>query len=178
MAKEQQKPQAEDKETIPEANAVPEAAEAASADAPPKEKQDEIEELTTLHERTIAALSYFGFLAIIPFYLKKESRYCRFHGKQGITLAIIFFLTKLVSVLDLIMDLMLILQAVIALWMGFVALSGRWKKLPLIYKWSCQLEEALALKTKEEEEEEGHLKPDQVKEEPAEAAQAEEKTSK
>ncbi len=133
-----------------------------------KEKEEEIDEMTTLHERTIAALSYFGFLAIVPFYLKKESKFCRYHGKQGLTLAIIFFLAKFISVLDLIMDLALILQAVIALWMGFVALSGRWKKMPLIYKWSCQLEGALSLKNKEEEAEQLTLKPNQVKEDEAE----------
>ncbi|MBN2096676.1 hypothetical protein JW752_04780 [Candidatus Peregrinibacteria bacterium] len=134
-------------------------------DKPPKEKEDEIDEMTTLHERTIAALSYFGFLAIVPFYLKKESKFCRFHGKQGLTLAVIFFLAQFVAVLDLIMDLTLILQAIIALWYGFGALAGRWKKVPLIYNWSCQLEEALALKTKEEEAEQLTLKPGEVKEE-------------
>ena len=137
-----------------------------TTDEPPaKEKEEEIDEMTTLHERTIAALSYFGILAIVPFYLKKDSKFCRFHGKQGLTLAIIFFLAQFIAVLDLIMDLTLILQAIIALWYGFVALSGRWKKMPLIYKWSCQLEESLALKTKEEEAEQLTLKPNQVKEE-------------
>ena len=134
-------------------------------DKPAEEKEEDIDEMTTLHERTIAALSYFGFLAIVPFYLKKDSKFCRFHGKQGLTLAIIFFLAQFIAVLDLIMDLTLILQAIIALWYGFVALSGRWKKMPLIYKWSCQLEESLALKTKEEEAEQLTLKPNQVKEE-------------
>lgn len=128
----------------------------------PAKKEDEIDEMTTLHERTIAVLSYFGFLAIVPFYLKKESKFCRFHGKQGMTLAIVFFLAQFIAVLDLFMDLMLIFQAVIALWMGFAALSGRWKKVPIIYAWSCQLEEALSLKTKEEMAEDEALKPDQT----------------
>ena len=128
-------------------------------------KNDDIEELTTLHERAIATLSYFGPLAIVPFYLNKESKFCRFHGKQGMTLAIIFFLAQLASVLDFIMDLFLILQAVIALWMGFVALSGRWKKTPFIYDWSCQLEKAITIKTKEEQMGDVTFKPNQVKKE-------------
>ncbi len=131
------------------------------ADIPPN--SDDIEELTTLHERAIATLSYFGPFAIIPFYLKKNSKFCRFHGKQGMTVAIIFFLAQFASVLDIIMDLLLILQAIVALWMGFVAISGRWKKMPLIYKWSCQLEKAISLKTKEEEANDMEFKPDQVK---------------
>lgn len=163
-------------ETEPESPETSLGSEEAKGEEKPKEKEkkpsskkeEEIQEMTTLHERTIAALSYFGFLAIIPFYLKKDSKFCRFHGKQGLTLAIIFFLAKFFSVLDLIMDITLILQAIIALWMGFVALSGRWKEMPLVYKWSCQLEESLSLKTKEEEAEQLTLMPNQVKEEEAE----------
>ncbi len=127
-------------------------------------KPDEsIDEMTTLHERTIAALSYISFLAIIPFYLKKESKFCRFHGKQGLTVAIVFFSLSLFQILGIISDLVLLLQFIIFLYMGFNTLAGRWKKLPYIYNLSCQLEESITLKTKEEEEEEVALKPDQVK---------------
>jgi uncharacterized membrane protein len=124
------------------------------------------EEATTLHERTIAALSYVGFLAIVPFYLKKDSKFCRFHGKQGLLIAIIFFFAKLLLVINFIMDLALIAQFAIFVYMGFAAIAGRWKKFPWIYERACQLEDQLSIKTKEEEEEEGeedHLKPDQVK---------------
>ena len=128
-----------------------------------RQSEPESEEMTTLHERTIAALSYFGFLAIVPFYLKKDSEYCRFHGKQGMLLAIMFFIAKLFTVIDLVMDITLILQIVIMFWMGFAALSGRWKKMPFFYAWACELEKALSLKTKEEELEEVTLKPNHVK---------------
>ncbi|MFC1730920.1 hypothetical protein ACFL6I_11355 [candidate division KSB1 bacterium] len=170
---EQQLPPEEEKEVQNEPAVEEQKPE--DVDAPPEGKEEEIDEMTNLHERTIAALSYFGFLAIVPFYLKKDSKFCRFHGKQGLTLAIVFFLAKFVSVLDLIMDLALVLQAIIALWMGFAALSGRWKKLPVIYKWSCQLEESLNLKTKDEEANDAALKPNQVKvEEEADEKPAEE----
>ena len=129
-----------------------------------KKEEPERQDMTTLHERTIAALSYFGFLAIVPFYLKKDSEFCRFHGKQGLLLAIIFFIAKLFTVIDLLMDLALILQIYIMFRMGFAALSGRWKKIAFFYDWSCQLEDALSLKTKEEELEEVGLKPNEIKE--------------
>lgn len=128
-----------------------------------KQAEPERQEMTTLHERTIAAMSYFGFLAIVPFYLKKDSEFCRFHGKQGMLLAIMFFIAKLFTVIDLLNDLALILQIVIMFQMGFAALSGRWKKVPFFYNWACQLEEALTLKTKEEELEEIALKPSEIK---------------
>jgi uncharacterized membrane protein len=130
-----------------------------------KEKEEESQEMTTLHERTIAALSYVGFFAIVPFYLKKDSKFCRFHGKQGMLVALIFFFAKLLLVIDLLMDLALISQFLIFLWMGFAALSGKWKKMPWIYDKACQLEEQLSLKTKEEETEEEELKPGEVKSE-------------
>ncbi|MFH1012812.1 MAG: hypothetical protein V1760_03645 [Candidatus Peregrinibacteria bacterium] len=110
-----------------------------------------VEEVTTLQERTIAALSYVGFFAIVPFYLKKNSKFCRFHGKQGMLVALIFFFAKLLLVLDLLMDVALVLQFVVFVWMGFNALSGRWTKLPWIYNMSCQLEKALSFDQSKEE---------------------------
>lgn len=142
-----------------------EVAEELKEEAKPEKKKSEPErqEVTTLHERTIAAMSYFGFLAIVPFYLKKDSEFCRFHGKQGLLLAIVFFMAKLFTVIDLLMDIVLILQIVVMFVMGFAALSGRWKKMMFFYDWSCQLEDALTLKTKEEELEEVTLKPNEIK---------------
>ncbi len=149
-------------ETTPQQPVEPEIPQQPAPDAPEETKQDDVEELTTLHERSIAALSYISFLAIVPFYLKKDSKFCRFHGKQGLLLAIIFFFAQLFMVLDLLMDVALILQFVIFVVMGFAALAGKWKKLPWVYKTACKLEETFSLKTKEQEENESKLKPEQV----------------
>lgn len=130
-----------------------------------KSSEEESQEMTSLHERTIAALSYVGFFAIVPFYLKKESKFCRFHGKQGMLIALIFFFAKLLLVIDLLMDMALILQFIVFLYMGFAALSGKWKKAPLIYETACRLEDQLSLKTKEEEAEEAQIEPGEVKSE-------------
>jgi uncharacterized membrane protein len=162
-AQETHEPEEKEKEGEREEKAEEKEGKEEKKEAPKKE--EEIEEVTTLHERTIAALSYVGFLAIVPFYLKKDSKFCRFHGKQGLLIAMIFFFAKLLLVLDLLMDIALILQFVIFVYMGFSALSGRWRKLPWIYNKSCQLEEALSLKTKEEEAAEAVLKPSKVKSE-------------
>lgn len=127
------------------------------------EPEPEIDEVTTLHERIIAALSYIGFLAVVPFYLKKDSKFCRHHGKQGILIAIMFFFAKLLLVVDLLMDAALVLEFVIFLYMGLATLSGRWKRMPLIYKWSCDMEDTLSLKTKDELANEEAFKPGQTK---------------
>lgn len=104
------------------------------------------DELTTLHERSIAMLSYFGFLAIVPFYLKKDSKFCRFHGKQGLMLAIIFYLLQLFTVIDILHDFIILTNVILTVVMSVNALSGRWTKFPLIYKISCELEKTLKLK--------------------------------
>lgn len=147
-----------------EENAIEETAQAvAEIDAPIPGKEESIDEMTTLHERTIAALSYISFLAIIPFYLKKESKFCRFHGKQGLLVAIIFHFASLLMVLDLVHDLVMLLQFAIFVRMGFAALAGRWQKLPWVYDAACKIEEQLSIKTKEEEAEDVALRPDQVR---------------
>jgi len=162
MAEEETTPEAEQQAPAPEA--APTSDTPKKEEAPKPSKEPERQDITTLHERTIAAMSYFGFLAVVPFYLKKDSEFCQFHGKQGMFLAIFFFMTKLFTVVDLLFDLMLLLQVVLLFIMGFAALSGRWRKIPFGYNWSCQLEEVLTLKTKEEEEAEVGLKPNAVKE--------------
>ena len=117
-------------------------------------EQAQIEEITTLHERAIAFISYIPFFAIVPFYLKKDSKFCRFHGKQGMLITMIFFFASPACVLGLFFDIALVLHYILFVYMGFGALSGKWKKLPFAYDWACRLEEALSLKTKEEEEDE------------------------
>jgi uncharacterized membrane protein len=143
---------------------------AASASSEPESQ----EEMTTLHERAIATMSYIGFLAIVPFYLKKESKFCRFHGKQGLLIAILFFFAKPIMILNFFNDLLLAAQFGIFLYMGLATLSGRWKKFPWIYKTACALEDQLVLKTKaEEENEEAEMRPDEVQpDSPAESKEA------
>lgn len=136
---------------------------------PKKKKEVERNDPTTLHERTIATLSYFGPFAIIPFYLKKDSEFCRFHGKQGMLVALMFFIAKIFTVLGFIMDLLLVLQAIILFRMGMAALSGRWKKMPFFYEAACQLEKSLTLKTKEEEMQFEGLQPNQTTNETSES---------
>ena len=126
--------------------------------------------MTTLHERAIAAMSYMGFFAIVPFYLNKDSQFCRFHGKQGMVVALIFFLARLLTAIDLIFDLVLILQVIIFFSMGLSALSGKWKRLPFIYGWACQLEATLTLKDKSEEDELPRLRPDELPQQKTESS--------
>lgn len=135
---------------------------AASEVKPAPEAPEEIQEMTTLHERAIATMSYIGFLAIVPFYLKKDSKFCRFHGKQGLLISILFFFAQPIAILNFFGDLLLATQFAIFLYMGLATLAGRWKRVPWIYATACALEDQLSLKTKAEEEEDVRLRPDEV----------------
>lgn len=42
----------------------------------------------SFEERFFSAIGYIGVLFLIPLLLRKESRYCQFHGKQGLALFI------------------------------------------------------------------------------------------
>lgn len=140
--------------------------EAAVSETKPEPQAEEIQEMTTLHERAIATMSYIGFLAIVPFYLKKESKFCRFHGKQGLLISILFFFAQPIAILNFFGDLLLATQFAIFLYMGLATLAGRWKKFPWIYATACSLEDQLSLKTSAEEEEDARLRPDQIQDEP------------
>lgn len=139
--------------------------EAEVAESKPQ-PEEEIGEMTTLHERAIATMSYLGFLAIVPFYIKKDSKFCRFHGKQGLLIAILFFFAQPLSILNFFGDLLLATQFGVFLYMGLATLAGRWKKFPWIYTTACSLEDQLSIKSKEEDAESAMLRPDEVQSEP------------
>ncbi|MEI9966420.1 MAG: hypothetical protein WDN67_02055 [Candidatus Moraniibacteriota bacterium] len=42
--------------------------------------------------RLVAALSYLGLLFLIPLLLKTDSPFAQFHARQGLVLAIVFFI--------------------------------------------------------------------------------------
>ena len=65
-----------------------------------KDPNEPKEPKVTTDEKALAAIGYIGFLAILPLLMKKSSDYCQFHGKQGLVLAIIFFLYKYLAILD------------------------------------------------------------------------------
>lgn len=48
-----------------------------------------VEEKKDIKEnKSVALLSYIGFLFLVPLLIKKESKFCKFHAKQGLVLCI------------------------------------------------------------------------------------------
>jgi len=44
------------------------------------------------NEKMLAAVGYFSFFCVLPIILKRDSKFCQFHGKQALVLTIIALL--------------------------------------------------------------------------------------
>lgn len=90
--------------------------------------------------KMLAFIAYFWVLCLIPLLTKKDSPYAQFHGKQGLSLAIVetvFWFFSWVLWLIPVIGWILVLAGnifIFILWlMGIMnALSGKTEKLPLI----------------------------------------------
>ncbi|MCD5382997.1 DUF4870 domain-containing protein, partial [Candidatus Gracilibacteria bacterium] len=84
-------------------------------------------------ERIMAALSYASYLVIIPLLLKKDSKLCQHHGKQGLILVIIFFLFGIIgNIIYGIGVIFSLLQIAIAIYGGMKAYKGEMWVAPFI----------------------------------------------
>lgn len=84
------------------------------------------------NNKVVAGLSYIWILFLLPMLLKRDSKYCQFHAKQGLILFILSFLTW-IPFFGWLLGLAIIIVSVI----GIVkTLAGEWWKIPYIYQWS------------------------------------------
>jgi len=102
-----------------------------------------MEEVTTFdpkdveENKVLASLSYISILFLVPMLVKKDSRFCMEHAKQGLAL---FIIEVALSIISFIPILGWILRAIggvvlfIVSLVGFIyALQGNFWKIPLIY---------------------------------------------
>lgn len=84
----------------------------------------------------IAVLCYFGILLLIPFLMKPESRFVRFHSNQGLVLLILGIACGIVSIIPILGWLVSLVVGIFSFicWiLGIVnVLSGKMKPLPII----------------------------------------------
>ena len=100
-------------------------------------------------EKILSAIGYISFLCILPLLLKKDSKYCSFHGKQALVLAIVFFLYRYLGILRdvpgigglirFMLGVILLLELVIIIIAMIQAYRGKYWKIPLIYGMSKKL---------------------------------------
>jgi len=82
--------------------------------------------------KVIAAIGYLWILCFIPLFLKKDSKFAKFHGKQALVLFIIDIIVAFlfwIPVIDWILWLLVVIASVVGL---LQALSGKWYKMPVI----------------------------------------------
>ncbi len=87
--------------------------------------------------KVIAALSYIWILFIIPLIVKKDSRFCVEHAKQGLVLFIaelIVLIIRIIPVLGWIVAYVLGVVLTIVSLIGLIyALQGKFWKIPIVY---------------------------------------------
>jgi len=88
--------------------------------------------------KVIASLSYISILFLIPLLVKRDSRFCMEHVKQGLVL---FIIGVVVGILRLIPVIGLIIWVIggiilfIASLIGFIyAIQGKFWKIPFVYE--------------------------------------------
>jgi len=85
--------------------------------------------------KVIAAFSYIWILFLIPLLLKKESKFCQFHAKQGLVL-FIFSLVAWFPLFGWLIGLAIVIFSVIGI---IKALAGERWEAPLIYDLSKKI---------------------------------------
>ncbi len=87
-------------------------------------------------EKNIAVLSYLFLLFLVPLLLKRDSEFAQFHAKQGLVLAIAWFVVMIFGMIPFIGMLLWLFCLVLSI-IGIVnALSGQKKPLPIIGKYA------------------------------------------
>jgi fumarate reductase subunit D len=78
--------------------------------------------------KAIAVLSYLGILCLVPLLLKKDSKFSKFHAKQGLVLTIGWFFVWIPFMGQIIWALL----AIFSLWGIINVLNGKYVALPII----------------------------------------------
>ncbi|OGF30748.1 hypothetical protein A3H09_03330 [Candidatus Falkowbacteria bacterium RIFCSPLOWO2_12_FULL_45_13] len=88
-----------------------------------------------LNNKIVAALSYVWILFLLPLLLKRDSKFCQFHAKQGLILFVLSFITWF-PVIGWLIGLAIIVVSVVGI---IKALAGEWWKTPYLYDLSKKI---------------------------------------
>lgn len=85
--------------------------------------------------KTIAAIGYVGILCFAPLFLKRNSKFAQFHGKQGLVLLIV----EVLGMIPAIGWPLFILATVFSI-LGIVnAMDGKYWKMPFLHQFVDKL---------------------------------------
>ena len=100
-------------------------------------------------EKFLAAIGYFSFLCILPLVLRPQSKFCKFHGKQGLIMTVFFLVFgRIIQVLGAMMfgSYFLVHNLVVLIHLGFAvyaiyyAYKGEMRSLPLFGNFAKQID--------------------------------------
>jgi uncharacterized membrane protein len=92
-------------------------------------------------EKLLSALGYISFFCILPLVLKQESKFCQFHGKQGLVLTLVFLFLSWLGFLGTFFTILLnIAHVLIAFWGIVNATQGQEVEIPFINKMAKRLD--------------------------------------
>ena len=84
-------------------------------------------------EKLLSALGYISFLCVLPLALRQKSKFCQFHGKQGLVITVIFLLFSWLGWMSVSMTILLgLIQIIIAGLALISAFRGKTWKIPII----------------------------------------------
>src|SRR3989344_2351562 len=87
--------------------------------------------------RALAVIAYFWIFAIVPLLIRKNSPYAQFHAKQGVVLALAWFLVWVVGIIPILGWLIFFFGSIILLVVNLMAIIKAWNgerwKIPYLY---------------------------------------------
>jgi uncharacterized membrane protein len=83
-------------------------------------------------EKLLSALGYIGFLCVLPLVLRRDSKFCNYHGKQGLILAIFDMAIRLFSMFTGFYTVLLILFYLLLIYCIVRAFRGDYFTLPVV----------------------------------------------
>ncbi len=100
------------------------------------EKQTPTSKKDIEENKYVAMLSYLWFLFLIPLFLKKNSKFCMFHAKQGLVLFISWMAIAVIGVIPFIGWLIAFIGFVLLIILVIVgiikSLNGEYWKMPVL----------------------------------------------
>jgi len=82
--------------------------------------------------KLMAALSYLGILVLVPLLVKKDSKFCQFHAKQGLVFLIAFFVGWILLFIPVIGWLLWIAIWILDIVALVQALMGKYWEVPVV----------------------------------------------
>lgn len=86
--------------------------------------------------KVIAAIGYLGILCVLPLFMKKESPFAQFHGKQGLVLFVVWIALSFINIIPFLGQLIWVLGSLVLLVVMIIgimnALQGKMWEMPIL----------------------------------------------